>query len=280
MSRGYDGLTRDPLAWSAVDAAALPGFEDPHRRVGVAKVLVAVPTLLLAVAIPLKLSGIAWMGGFLPAPVVWAEWFDGLHAAGGVLVLLAYLVALPFFLRAQRQLQRNLVALGLRRPTPGVTWATLSWFVPLANLIVPYYAFRRLTIATGGAMPRTGLRLVGLWWLFWIGGSGAINLAVTLGELMDGARGWVAAQAAQVCALTLLVLAGVLVVALLRRLASQQRRAAMRVLRLGSAWPALVGSEEEMAELLVRGRAAPVADPMPPPLPPPRSPATPPATAS
>lgn len=89
----------------------------------------------------------------------------GLGAGVG---LAASIVATILVLAAQRSLLRALAALGVRTLDPGPVWATWSWFVPVANLIVPARSLRQVARAAHGEARKPLDRLLCRWWLLWL----------------------------------------------------------------------------------------------------------------
>jgi hypothetical protein len=108
-----------------------------------------------------------------------AEWNDQrqlLAAVISLLILAALLVALLLWLY---RVASNLTALGNPKSrieyTPG--WAVGSFFIPFANLFMPYRAFRECWVKSAPLVrteeeatfpPRTPTPLLAAWWVSWI----------------------------------------------------------------------------------------------------------------
>ncbi len=119
--------------------------------------------------------------------------------------------------RNARQLQPAL------RRSPA--WAVAWWFIPLANLVLPYRVLGELWSASGrDGSP--GPAYLGAWWGCWIGGGLLGNLA---GRVSAGATTAPVAQLADVidvCSNALLVIAALLAMRLVADLTRRQLAAA------------------------------------------------------
>lgn len=130
---------------------------------------------------------------------------------------------------------RNLPTLvnGQLLTTPG--WAVGSFFIPFLNLFRPYQAAREIEVYSnpefdGGrfASDVGGSGLLKLWWTLWIAG----NIISRLSGRMSDAKG-VEAQIAGNCveafSSVLIVLAGFVLIALIRKITNDQDASAERV---------------------------------------------------
>lgn len=82
----------------------------------------------------------------------------GVGLAGSVVALVQVMVA-------QRSLLLAVAGLGVRSLDPGPGWASWSWFVPLANLVVPARSLRQVARAAQADARRPLDRLLRRWWL-------------------------------------------------------------------------------------------------------------------
>lgn len=111
------------------------------------------------------------------------------------------------FTRWEHRVARNARSLEpASRQSPG--WAVAWWFVPVANLVMPYRALGEIWRASGRD-GTTGPAYFGAWWGCWLGGSLLGNLA---GRVSAGA---VTAPVAQLADVIDLFSNGLLVVAAL-----------------------------------------------------------------
>jgi hypothetical protein len=94
-----------------------------------------------------------------------------LLASGG---LLGAAVAVPMW---THRCYRNLPALGSRGHL-SPAWAAVSWFIPVANLVLPWVVLRDLWAAPGPASRRRWA--LGAWWTAWLL-AGAAWIASTAG---------------------------------------------------------------------------------------------------
>ena len=103
-----------------------------------------------------------------------------------LLELIIYLATVVFFLTWLYRAADNLRAFQRSRPfeyTPG--WAVGSWFIPFANLVVPYRAVKEVWQKSG--RPDEALlsepgppAFFGLWWTFWLLSSFVSNASMRL----------------------------------------------------------------------------------------------------
>ena len=233
-------------------------FVDPSTRI-----LLAVIALLLAMVSDL----VTIPAGFLPAAT--SQWVFFLELFYTLFVILLVVIAGLFTIIAQRELLRNLQAFGLRELDPGLTWSTLSWFVPIAFLFVPYRSFWQIVVASAAPRDRSVMvSLLRTWWGFWVLSS--LLGAVAVGVMAAGGVGF--GQWLETSASIAQFLAGVLLVTLLLVLRALQREAAVQAQRADSLGKELASSPTELSERLY-GRASPVVSrPVHPPLPPPPPP--------
>ncbi len=98
--------------------------------------------------------------------------FDRVYSMVGIQLLL-FVLTVIFWLLWQHRAQANLTALGVQglRFTPG--WAVGWWFIPFANLVMPFLAMGELTRASapeaaGSSSPRKVDALLAWWWAAWV----------------------------------------------------------------------------------------------------------------
>ncbi len=234
-----------PVPAPAVDPA---GFRALGRRRTAA---VSGIVLVLAVTVADMLwtmADVLIMGSLVPEP--FAEWWaysEWASQAMGCGYLLFLVLSGVLFIRWQRQLLRNLLTLGCQRLDPSVTLASFSWFIPLANLFVPYLSVRQATawsVPPGGRDQRP---LVSAWWLAWV----LSNLtAVFTGAgflISEDATTWIPVAAADLVSSAIYLLAGLLAIRMVTVLSSQQQARATALEHRDAAAPpaafALPGGE-------------------------------------
>lgn len=100
----------------------------------------------------------------LIAPGSWVE------TAASVVQALAFLASLVGFIGAaiavpvwMHRCYRNLPALGAAALGWSPAWAVGAWFIPIANLVLPYMVARELWAKASGS-PVQSSSLLGLWW--------------------------------------------------------------------------------------------------------------------
>lgn len=121
--------------------------------------------------------GFRWARGFDPKRMSPAEGI-------AVMVQLVLLIAAgAAFLVWQYRANANARAMGAddMRVTPG--WSAGWYFVPLANIVMPFIALSELWKASTNPRDWQGLSgpfVIGLWWAFWLGDTISGNLAWVL----------------------------------------------------------------------------------------------------
>ena len=232
-------------------------YGDPSTRLLLAVIALALASLADVVSIPV---------GFLPGSD--SEWVFLLEFLYLGFAILLVLVAAFFVILAQRQLLRNLQALGLCELDPGLTWSTFSWFVPIAFLFVPYLSFRQVVVGSSSpADRRTIVALLRSWWGFWIFAS--VLSGAAAGVLLTGGVG--VGQWLETMSSVFQFLAGVLLITLLLVLRSVQRDAARLAVVAQQRGVEVALSPEVLSEQLHEA-PSPVPHPDPPTAPPPPPP--------
>jgi hypothetical protein len=136
----------------------------------------------------------------------------GLVAVGQALGFVACVVAFPMFMyRAAtnlRALRDTVLA-----TTPNM--AAGGWFIPFANLVIPYRALVELDQASLPSDEHRASGLIGVYWGCWI----AANALSRIGEQVPSV---------DIVGAVLLAVAGVLAILIIRRIDANQRRLATR----------------------------------------------------
>ena len=104
-----------------------------------------------------------------------AEWTDMLYAACSLAYIILFPLSAILFIRWFYRAYRNLSRLPVRRRRHP-WWTIAAWFVPLANLFLPYQIAKELFVkseyllARGSREPDTtaNYEIVGLWWGIWV----------------------------------------------------------------------------------------------------------------
>ena len=164
--------------------------------------------------------GILALGDIVDGIAVLTAPGSGFEVAGAAILLVGLIVyaagiigsavAVPMWMH---RAFRNLPALGEQGLRWSPAWAAGAWFIPFANLFIPYRVMRELWSSCGDGQP-----LPQRWWTAWIAGIAA-NFAGS--ELARGnvAVGDVFSFISSVCA----VIAGFLLITMIRRATRRQR---------------------------------------------------------
>jgi hypothetical protein len=170
-------------AWQAPDTSRPPAFQPLHGlTLGVTLVvgLGALCNLLMTVS-SLALAPMEAQGDPNATLVV------ALVVGGsGLTMLAAMLCGLPLWVIWHVRAANNLLLLGERlefTPTMHAAW----WFVPFANLVMPYRAMRELLARSRPLdAPEVETPLLGVWWACWIGGNLLADLSAQLDAVEPG----------------------------------------------------------------------------------------------
>jgi len=155
-------------------------------------VVVAVPpndTVRLEVATLQVVASVGWVTGLIGAVVASAMW---MHRAF-----------------------RNLPALGATNLRWSPAWAAGGWFIPVANLVIPYLVARELWRATNPPEPRI---LLEAWWAAWV-----LSLLLFVANFVISQFNLIAALVLDVPYRALVLVAGLLLIAIVRAVTSRQR---------------------------------------------------------
>jgi hypothetical protein len=149
---------------------------------------------------------------------------DLLQTLAGLAYLVTLVLAAVYFLRWEHRVARNVRALGATglRYTPG--WAVGWWFVPFANLVMPYRVVAELWRATAsdGATVRGYVRV---WWTLWIAGGLIGNVGARLSGSASSRAGIQTGDIIDLVATVLLAVAAVLAIRLVGEVTSRQQAA-------------------------------------------------------
>jgi hypothetical protein len=156
-------------------AGAVPTWSRPPRpaRVTAYAAIAAVSLATLGGAVMLSATAVSLaLGSFSlvygPVQLV-AVWGAGL-AAYALFGLVVGMIAIALW---ARQAYRSLPSPGAASPSWSPAWAAASWFVPIANLLLPYVILR-------DAWPGRGRALLRAWWAAWLA---SLALGVASGVL-------------------------------------------------------------------------------------------------
>jgi hypothetical protein len=162
-------------------------------------VLLAINLAVAIVSVMIALSGKGALAAFEAgeAGLTRLESFDSAFAITGQVELLVYLAAAIAWLAWQSRTIDNEAPLGLgpSRYTP--RWSIGWWFVPFANLVMPYLVHRDIDARYSGGVRSDRWLLTGWWIVFIVGGIisnvvGRIWLAAeSIEELQSGLTLWV-----------------------------------------------------------------------------------------
>jgi hypothetical protein len=198
-----------------------PPFAKLVRRARWARIALLGAAGILTLELAWSLLGAFLMGGFVEAGD-WSAWWDRGVVLSNVLHGSALVVAGFFVLRCQRELLRGLRDAGVRTLSPDVTLATVSWFIPFVNFFLPLKSFRQVGAAVGPGRAASVTRALDSWWALWLCGAIATRVAAVINKTADTPGTWLWGAAFGTVGAALLLWAGLLLAAILPRLAEQQ----------------------------------------------------------
>ena len=136
-----------------------------------------VSSALLAIALANRISVIHDVrGGDFTNILQRAQDADDYVSAASSLFVLVQVVIVVLFIVWMFRAAKNNEALGRRNPRFGPGWAIGSWFIPIANLVIPVLIVQDLWRGGDASRPRgdahwrtaPGSWLVGWWWAAWL----------------------------------------------------------------------------------------------------------------
>jgi hypothetical protein len=159
------------------------------------------------------------------------NWFVLAQIINGVLLLLLFVGTAIFFLMWLHEAYVNLDKLGAYKPeyTPG--WAVGWFFIPFANLVMPYKVVDELWAKSDPMLKEPveeswqkggSSSLVGWWWGFWIVSNIANRAANRLSSDAETANQLFTAAKVDIVADALTIIAGVLAIMVIRGIDKRQ----------------------------------------------------------
>lgn len=183
----------------------IPSFSSGHFLARLVIILLALCILVDLIAAALGYSQVTLVSKTLSGQTITegdATANDMRQQTIAILQLAAYVITAVFFLIWIYRAQRNLPALGIRRPQYSPAWAVGWFFVPILNLFRPYDVVKELWKETN---PDVGVSdtflkqyssttkpyssksmLIGLWWGFWIASGIVARVASRLSSESSG----------------------------------------------------------------------------------------------
>ena len=105
--------------------------------------------------------------------------FELIAVLASVSGLVATAIAVPMWMH---RAFRNLPALGETNLRWSPAWAAGGWFIPFANLVIPFMVARELWIRTVGAAA-PGWPLLPIWWAAWVGANAFQGVSNSVGRV-------------------------------------------------------------------------------------------------
>jgi hypothetical protein len=235
-----------PHTGAPPDARSAPGqFRSAHTRARLVQRLLCVAGLALLGLLAAEANELRYLLEVRDRAVSPIEFIGGLPsdqplAIASTIYALVSIPTIVMWLVWQARSQRNLSALGSTglRFSPG--WAVGWWFVPVANLALPYLTMRELWKASD---PRSGAidwrsqkttPLLWLWWAGWVGAVALGSLSVTIGANATSIDGSISAAYLSMAQSLVYVIAAVLAILVVGNVDLRQQEKSRRM----QAWAA------------------------------------------
>jgi hypothetical protein len=155
-------------------------FVSGHSRAQVAVGLLYANIALSALSLILSLVQIFILPGTQTADLIQLgelTWFDVLMVINGLLQFFVFIGAAVSFLMWLHRANRNLSPLGASHPEFSPGWAVGWFFIPLANIIVPYRVVKEIWVKSNPLLNEPGEEswqqsgsssVLGWWWGIWL----------------------------------------------------------------------------------------------------------------
>ncbi len=168
-------------------------------------------------------------GMFASDPEGWFVIVVGLNA----LVMLPVLVGtIVFFLIWLHTAVENLQRLGTRKPEYSPGWAVGGFFIPIANLFIPYKAVKETWVLSDPRLETPGEEMwqqrgassiVGWWWAFWILSTVVERISSRISNDVDSLNGVYTAAKVEIVTDALVIIAAVLAIMVISGLDRRQQ---------------------------------------------------------
>ena len=129
-------------------------------------------------------SAVAFAAGISHGPGFYREDGSSVYGFASLAQLLLLILGAPIILRWIYLACRNALAMGAQGMTVSPGWAVGFYFVPIANLILPFQSMREIWKASSNPADWELIKppaRIALWWTFWI----ISNIAGTIGPFLD-----------------------------------------------------------------------------------------------
>ncbi len=232
------------------DTPVISPYRSSARRASVAVVLLAASTVIAAMQLILSGVFLAFAEGLEVASVPEAgiAFVVTFTTAIQVLALGVSLATVVAYLAWLSRAVDNVPALGGGRPAASPTWAIAWWFIPFANLGMPYEVVRDLRARVRGNHELSHPPLLVAWWFTFI--LGQVGTVAVLQAPTENSAQVGAALAVAMGAYALTACAGILAILVVRDIEAASRARAARV----QAGEPMVSGLASDAETMAKGQ--------------------------
>jgi hypothetical protein len=163
-------------------------FQTPQQRAQLASYALIAGLILSVAGIIVSLLQISRLASGASPEEGELTLTDGLQLLVGLATLGVYIITIILFLLWFHRVSCNLKPLGVRDQQHSPGWAVGSWFVPFANLFIPYRIAKELWLKSDNDTNEYGFLTTestvpgffGVWWGFWVGSNIVQNAAARL----------------------------------------------------------------------------------------------------
>jgi len=227
---------------------AQPPFASLRLRAQLAVAALAATVAVELISIPVNAALISRLSSFADLSAVYemGEEFsltEILSVLVTLLLLVVYIVAVVLFLMWLHRAYRNLPALTAMKPETSPGWAVGSWFIPILNLFRPYRIVkeaweksdpaRDISGAYVSSDPSRSTTLLAVWWGFWVVSNIVSNISGRLDWRAETVREYLTIAWLDIAASVFSVVAGVLVIQVVRNISNMQETKFQRHAPLG-----------------------------------------------
>jgi hypothetical protein len=178
---------------------------------------------------------------------------DGFQALVGLATLGVYIITIILFLLWFHGVSRNLKPLGVRDQQHSPGWAVGSWFVPFANLFIPYRIAKEIWLKSDTNTDEYGFlktestipSFFGYWWGLWITSNITQNAAARLTFSASSADMLSVAEWLSILGDALSIGAAIFVLRVIKDITARQEESAARIPNYGAPPPPPVYESSE-----------------------------------
>lgn len=170
---------------------------------------------------------------------------DGFEVLVGLATFGVYIITIILFLLWFHRVSRNLVPLGIRDQQHSPGWAVGAWFIPFANLFVPFRITKEIWLKSDNDTSEYGFLntdstvpgFIGIWWGFWITSNLVQNAAARFSFRATTAQDLSLAEWLSILGQVLSIVATIFVLRVIKDITARQESSGARLPNYGAPPP-------------------------------------------